>query len=131
MHSTTTIFTLGEMQYIHRSKFLYLLYCSILCVVEFLYSAGDTSPPQIDSFFVVLCCSIQIFLHNPFHKKMIAPTGEQVLAKEKPAASSSIHYGVLFGSLSIFMSVLGASLTFPYLQGWKNILRTVLLFISM
>lgn len=29
----------------------------------------------------------------------------------------NVHMGVLFGSLSIFASVLGASLTFPFLQG--------------
>ena len=37
--------------------------------------------------------------------------------KSSSSTDSSVYYGVLFGSLSIFFSMLGASLTFPYLQG--------------
>lgn len=40
--------------------------------------------------------------------------------KSSSSTDSSVYYGVLFGSLSIFFSMLGASLTFPYLQAQRD-----------
>eukprot|EP01036_Dinobryon_divergens_P035146 gene35146-45499_t len=40
--------------------------------------------------------------------------------KMKGRSPDNVFYGVLFGSLSIFFSMLGASLTFPYLQAQRD-----------